>query len=221
MLISVLAGIMLGIPTGPARFFVVDTCIKEGKRAALQVYGGLMTTKFFYAFVALLIINLLTLSKEVEALVYLIGSFVLIIWGGIIIAKSRKDSGDAIELSVDSLYKKGFLVGISNPAIPFIYLGFLQVIKAYTKETSTMKYVIDILTFEFASFLTLALVSWLLLQEKSKLLQHWGKVKFAMGLLIVSIGTYQVFQHLEFNNGIQLKDSESMLEKQAETKSLQ
>ena len=54
LLIAIVGGFLIGLPTGPARFFVVDTSLNEGRSAALRVYGGLFCAVLLYAGLALL-----------------------------------------------------------------------------------------------------------------------------------------------------------------------
>lgn len=214
LLISVIAGLFIGIPTGPARFFVIDTCIKEGKTPALNVYGGLVVSKFIYAALALFANGFLSTNKTVESIIYLVASALLMVWGVVIIIKSNEKSDKSMHISGGPLFKKGFIVGISNPAIPFIYLTFVQLIKAYSDDLSSLEYVLNILTFETVSFFVLAFVSLLLLKGKRRILDHWKRIELLMGVFIMCLGIYQVYQQLDLSHGISLKSHDkSAIEK--------
>lgn len=67
------------------------------------------------------------------------------------------------------------------------------------------------------SFVTLATAVLILMNKRGKVLQHWKKVKLMMGVFIFCIGTYQVFQHVDLSNGIKIKNSKNILEKQLDT----
>lgn len=213
LLISIVAGALIGIPTGPANFFIVDTCMKEGRLEALQVYAGLVIAKILYAGLALVANELIISHPKIEPIVYLLASLLLVGWGVLIIIKSKDKTGSAIELNIKSLFKKGFVLGISNPAIPFVYLAFVQLLKAYSADITLWGYAFYLILFEIATFLTIASVSLLLLVKKGKVLEHWPKVKLTMGVLIISIGAYHIYQHVEIKDGIHLKKNKSSLKK--------
>ena len=221
ILISAIAGALIGIPTGPSHFFTVDTFMNEGRIAALKVYGGLLTAKLLYAGIALLTNDLISSHPKIEPIVYLLASLLLMGWGVFIIVKSKsgekKDSSSkdssSIDINIKSLFKKGFVLGISNPAIPFVYLAFVQILKMYAENINTVGYIIYIGVFEIISFITLAGIAMLLLIKKGKVLDQWHKVKIGMGVLIFFLGAYNVYQHVEIKDGIHLRNGGNALEK--------
>ena len=216
ILISIIAGILLGIPSGPARFFVIDTCIKESKKAALKVYGGLLVSKLLYAGLALLANDFISSHKKVEAIVYLVAAFLLMVWGVVIVVQSRKKVDTSIEINTSSQFKKGFIVGISNPIIPFIYLTYFQFLKIYADEMYLLKYIWNIFIFEVASFVVLALIAMMLLSVGKKVLNHWNKITLVMGIFLFCAGAQQVYQHVEYKNGFKIINEKNVLEKQLE-----
>lgn len=213
ILISVAAGVLIGVPTGPSHFFTLDTCINEGRMAGLKVYAGLVVAKLLYAVLALLANNLILSHPKIEPIVYLLASALLIIWGVVIIVKSKDNNSSSIELNIKSLFKKGFVLGISNPAIPFVYLAYVQILRVYAQDINVFGYVVYILVFEIVSFATLAAIALLMMLKRGSILEHWYKVKLAMGVLIIGIGAYNLYQHVEFKDGIHLKSGENALEK--------
>ncbi len=218
LLISVFAGIITGIPTGPARFFVLDTCLNDGKRAAAKVYGGLFTAVMLYACLALSANNYISGNERIESVFYLAASLLLILWGIIIILKSNKKNKASIRLNFGSWFKKGFIVGISNPVTPFIYLTFVQLIRIYAKSVTTVTNVLFILIFELFSFLTISIIVLIVLHRKEIILNHWYKVKIVMGIFLISLGSYNTWQQVDFRNGIELNKNDTFIEEQVNKK---
>ena len=212
-LIAILAGILIGIPTGPARFFVVDTYLNEGRSAALKVYGGFFSAVVLYAGVALLTNDLISRNEQMESIAHLVASALLIFWGILIIAKSGNKNQTSIQLNFKSWFVKGFVAGISNPIIPFIYLTLIQLVRTKTAETSIEGNALFILIFEISSFLTTFAVAVILFRKRSKVLGNWKIVKIFMGALLIGIGTYNTYQQLDFSNGISIKDDKNKKEK--------
>ena len=212
-LIAILAGILIGIPTGPARFFVVDTYLNEGKSPALRLYAGFFLAIIIYAGLALVANNLISQNPRVEAISHLIASALLIFWGILIIATSGKENQGAMQLNFKSWTLKGFVAGISNPVIPFIYLTLIQFVKSGNAETSIGGNAIFILLFEVSSFLTTFAVAVTVFRKRSKILGNWKVVKILMGTLLIGIGIYNTYQQLDFSNGIRIKDSKNAMEK--------
>ena len=221
LLISIIAGLFLGVPSGPALFYVLDTCLEEGKAAAFKVYGGFMAAKVLFVALALLANDFISTHQKVESYFYLVASFLLVVWGAIIFFKGshRKDEkkDNSKQSIAGSFYKTGFIVGISNPVIPFIYLTFIQFIKIYARNVNTFKYILNIAIMEFVSFLVLAVIAWILLSGGQIVQNHWNKVVKLMGLFLLCAGSYQVYHLVDFKEGgISIKSEENVLEKQLE-----
>ena len=217
VLISVIAGLFLGIPSGPALFFVLDTSLKEGKAAALKVYGGFMAAKMLYVALALLTNNFISAHRKLESFFYLAASVLLMLWGVFIIIKSNKRKERKGQTKVDLFYKKGLVVGLSNPVIPFIYLTFIQFIKAYATNVTTIKYILNIFILEAVSFSVLAGIAWLFLSGGRLVQNHWSKIVMMMGIFLLCAGSYQVYQLVDFKQGsFSIKNEENVLEQQLE-----
>lgn len=216
LLIAVVAGMVIGMPTGPARFFVVDTCLNDGKKSALMVYAGLFTALLVYASLAFIATDFISGHQKIESISYLVASALLIVWGIIIMIKSNQNKKASINLNIDSWYQKGFVVGISNPVIPFIYLTLIQLIKIYSKQPSLVSNIVYILIFEIISFLTISGITLFLLNKKDQVMDYWKKVKLAMGVLLIAGGSYSTIKQLDFSNGIKIKNNKSFLEEQVD-----
>lgn len=217
LLISVLAGLFLGIPSGPALFFVLDTMLQAGKAAALKVYGGLMGSKLVWIVLALLANNFISANRQVEAGFYLLASFLLMCWGGLILFKSTKKQETTSQGVLGSFYRTGFVVGISNPVIPFIYLTFIQFIKIYANKANTFKYMLNIGIMEAVSFLVLAAAGLMLLSGGQLVQRHWQKLVGVMGVLLICAGGYQVYQLVDYGaDGFSINQQENVLEEQLE-----
>lgn len=224
LLISIIAGLFLGIPSGPALFFVLDTTLEEGKLAALKVYGGFMAAKLLYLAVALLANDFISTHQKLESVLFLIASVLLMVWGVVIIVKSKKRK-DAIESkskkkheeASGSFYKTGFLIGVSNPVIPFIYLTVLQFIKIYANNPNTLKYLLNIAVMEAVTFLVLAGIAGILLKGGAFIQKHWNKVVMVVGVVLVCAGGYQAYHLVNVERGeIKVNNDENMLEEQLE-----
>ncbi|WP_224995983.1 LysE family transporter [Cesiribacter sp. SM1] len=218
LLISIIAGLFLGVPSGPALFFVLDTCLKESKTAALKVYGGLMGSKLLYIALALLANDFISTHQKLESVFYLIASFLLMLWGIVIIIKSSQNNDKKREFNHGSFYRNGFIVGLSNPVIPFVYLTFLQFIKIYARDVNTFKYILNIAIMEAVSFLVLAGMASVLISGGRIIQNHWNKLVRLMGIFLFCAGSYQVYQLIDFKTGggIGIKSNENVLEKQLE-----
>ena len=217
LLISIIAGLFLGVPSGPALFFVLDTCLKESKAAALKVYGGFMAAKVLYVALALLANDFISSHKKLESIFYLTASALLVVWGVVMIVKSNQRDDDGKETEVSSFYKTGFVVGLSNPVIPFIYLTFIQFIKIYARNVTLLKYILNITIMELVSFLVLVVIAWILLSGGKMVQNHWSKAVKVMGAFLICAGSYQVYQLVDYKNGeISIKSDENVLEEQLE-----
>lgn len=219
LLISIIAGLFLGVPSGPALFFVLDTSLNEGKTPALKVYGGFMAAKMVYVALALLANDFISSHKKVESVFYLIASCLLVLWGVIIILKGnkRKEKSSQAQTAVSHFYRRGLIVGLSNPVIPFIYLTFIQFIKIYAKDVTIFKYLLNIGIMEAVSFLVLAGTAWILLKGGKLIENHWNQMVRGMGVFLLCAGSYQVYQMVDFKEGrLSLKQEENVLEQQLE-----
>ena len=217
LLISIVAGLFLGIPSGPALFFVLDTSLKEGKAAALKVYGGFLAAKMLYVALALLANDFISAHRKLESIFYLVASILLMLWGVLIIWKSNKRRESKSQAKVDLYYRKGLVVGLSNPVIPFIYLTFIQFIKAYASNITTYKYILNIFILEVVSFSVLAGIAWLFLSGGRLVQNHWSKVVMVMGIFLLCAGSYQVYQLIDVKQGeVNIKSEENVLEQQLE-----
>jgi threonine/homoserine/homoserine lactone efflux protein len=218
LLISILAGLFLGVPSGPALFFVLDTCLKVSKSAALKVYAGLMGSKLLYIALALLANDFISTHQKLESVFYLIASCLLMLWGIVMIIKSNQTKDKRREFSHGSYYRNGFIVGLSNPVIPFVYLTFLQFIKIYARDVNILKYLLNIAIMEAVSFMVLAVMATILLSGGRIIQTHWNKMVGLMGIFLFCAGSYQVYHLVDFTEGegISIKSNENVLEKQLE-----
>lgn len=212
MLITILGGVVIGFPTGPARFFVVDTCLNEGRTAALRVYSGLFCAILIYAGLALLADDLISRHKKIESYSYFIASLLIMFWGGFIVFKSRKENQSSIKFNFGSWFVKGFSAGLSNPIIPFIYLAFIRLLNFYSQNVSLLEKSLFVLVFESFSFFTTFVVALILMKRRKKVLSVWRVVKIFMGVILICLGAYNAYQQLDLSDGIRIKQPESLLE---------
>lgn len=217
LVISVLAGFFIGLPTGPARFFVVDSYLNSGRRAALKVYFGLFSAILIYAGLALLTAGFLARNPQVEAISFVLGSILLISWGVFIVVKSRKGSGKSMQIGDASGFKTGFLTGISSPVTPFIYLTLIQLLKINSGSDTVFGILIYLLIFEVTGFLTTFTLSYFAHRNKKEMKSGWNTAKLIMGVFLIGIGTYNLFQLLEYQEGFKIREKENLLEQQIES----
>lgn len=210
------AGIFIGLPTGPARFFVVDSYLNNGRKEALKVYLGLFAAILIYAGLALLAAGFLSRHQQVENISYVVGSILLISWGIFIVVKGRKNSGSSIEVGAGSGFRKGFLTGLSSPVTPFIYLTLIQLLKLNTGSDSVLGILIYLLVFEICSFVTTFAISYWAHSNEKEMKSNWNKAKLIMGFFLIAIGSFNLYQLVEFENGFKIKNEENLLEQQME-----
>lgn len=217
LLISLFTGLLLGIPVGPTMFLIVDASMQVGKKAGFKVYCGFMAAKLLYMSVALLANSFITSNKSLESAFYLVASSMLVVWGVIIFFKSVKKK-EAIKPSESGLlFKRGLMVGLSNPVIPFIYLTFIQFIKLHSTEATTITYLVHIFIMEAVTLLVLASIIALLLKGGAFIENHWNKVVKAMGVVLICAGAYQVYEMINLNDGeIEISNDKNVLEEQLE-----
>lgn len=212
MLITFIGGVVIGFPTGPARFFVVDTCLNEGRTAALRVYFGLFCAILIYAGLALLADDFISRHKKIESYSYFAASLLITFWGGFIVLKSRKENKSSMKFNFGSWFLKGFSAGISNPVIPFIYLAFIRLLSLYSQDISLLEKSLFIIIFESFSFSTTSIIALILMRKRKGVLSVWSTVKIIMGIILICLGAYNAYQQLDFSNGIRIKPPESLLE---------
>ena len=152
-------------------------------------------------------------NRTIKAGFYLTASILLIVWGFVIIANRDKQGKPFVNLNLDSWFKKGFVIGISNPVTPFIYLTVVQLLKDYAKPPSLGNIILFILVFEGVTFLTTALVALILLLKRDIVMSFWKRVKVIMGVFLICLGSYYTFQQIDFRDGITIKSRENFLKK--------
>lgn len=213
-MISVLAGIFIGLPTGPARFFVVDSYLNSGRKAAFKVYLGLFAAIVIYAGLALLTAGFLSRHPQVEGISFVLGSVLLICWGVFIVIKSRKSSAKSMQIGGVAGFRTGFFTGISSPVTPFIYLTLIQLLKINTGSEGIAGVLIYLLIFEVSGFLTTFAISYFVHRNKKEVKSGWKKAKLFMGIFLIAIGTYNLFQLIELQNGFKITQKDNLIEEQ-------
>ena len=214
LLIAVFGGILIGIPTGPGRFFVLDTSFRKGRSAALQVYGGLFSSIFIYAGLALLADDFISQNPKIELVSNFVASLLLIFWGVFIIFRSNKENKSSEKPKSGSWFLKGAILGFSNPVVPFVYLAFIQVLKIYAGDLSLLQKAVFVLLFECFSFLTTSVLAFTLIKNKKSFKGKWVIVKILAGILLIGYGAYSSYRQLDFTDGIKLIQKDSFLEEQ-------
>lgn len=216
LLIFIVAGIFLGLPTGPSRFFVVGAFLKKGRKAAVDVYLGLLCALAIYLALAMLASGFLSRNPQVENMTYLLGSVLLMIWGAYILFKGKKEGGASIEVGGGSLMRKGFITGLSSPVTPFIYLTMIQVLKIIA-ETTQWSIILHLCISEIFSGLTIFSVAYLAGKKQEKMNNNWRYAKIILGIFLICLGTFNLYQLLEIKeNGITIEKKENLLEKQVQ-----
>lgn len=216
LLIFVFTGLFLGLPTGPSRFFVLGAFLKKGPKAALSIYSGILGALGIYAGLALLASDFLSRNPQVEKISYLVGSILLVLWGAFILFKGKKEGDASIEIAGGSLVGKGFFTALSSPVTPFIYLTLIQVLKNLFGSSSLWSILAHLLVLETCSGLMVFAIAYLASRNKLKLKGHWRTAKLVMGVFLIALGGTNLYQMLEFEDGVKIEQDENLLEKQIE-----
>ena len=217
LLIFIVAGIFLGLPTGPSRFFVVGASLKKGRKAAFNVYLGILGALLIYAALAMLASGFLSSNPKVENISYLVGSILMVIWGGYILFKGKTDGGASIDVGGGSLSRKGFITALSSPVTPFIYLTMIQVLKMITDNISPWMIVLHLIIAEICSGLSIFTIAYLAGKREEKLNSNWKTAKIIMGFFLICLGLLNLYQLLEVEeNEIKIDKKDNLLEEQIE-----
>lgn len=181
------------------------------------MYLGVLGALVIYAALALLASGFLSRNPKVETISYLVGSVLLILWGGFLLFKGKKGDDATIELGDGSLVAKGFLTALSSPVTPFVYLTLIQFLKSLSGGGELWNLLVHLLILETSSGLIIFGIASLASRKKLKLNRNWRTAKMVMGIFLMALGAFNLYQMLDFREeGIRIRKQENLLEEEIE-----
>ncbi len=206
-LLFIIAAFMMGfiaaIPAGPVQIEVVRRAIAGHLKAALMVVLGALCADVFYGVIAFFGIAPFLEEKKVMAIFWLVGGFILIILGTIVIRHSLKTK--EVDYNTAYLRKKrwsflgGFSLSIMNP---MMVLWWLSGVKIFKDVGLITRFVPDIaLSYLMAGSLGLAsylvgLSLFLYWAKKFVSMKAIRKINLGFGVLLLVIASYFFFTSL-------------------------
>lgn len=188
--------IMIATP-GPVMILVASTGLKHGYKAALKTIFGTNIASLVLITLSILILKgSLSINELVFTLIKALGSLYIAYLGYEILkeALTHNDNIDGHLKPADGGFKKGFLVGISNPKdIIFFSSFFPQFINVHDNINVSLS--ILVVTWIILDFLTLSIV-YLGFNQLSKK-SIYPKVFGACGALLIAIAAYGLFTSIQ------------------------
>ncbi len=183
--------IMIATP-GPVMILVASTGLKNGYRAALQtIFGTNIASLILIACSILVLKGFLSIHELVFTIIKLFGSL-YIAYLGYSILKEVFTCSEVSSTTInptDGGFKKGFLIGISNPKdIIFFSSFFPQFINVH--ENINISLSILVILWIILDFLTLSIVYVAFNALSQKSIYH--KILGACGVLLVFIAIYGI-----------------------------
>lgn len=180
--------VMIATP-GPVMILVASTGLKHGYRAALKtIFGTNIASLVLIAFSILVLKGVLSINDLIFTIIKMLGSLYIAYLGYEILKEvfTHSDTPATIK-PVDGGFKKGFLVGISNPKdIIFFSSFFPQFINVHDNINISLS--ILVITWIILDFLTLSIVYVAFNALSQKSIYH--KILGACGVLLVFIAIY-------------------------------
>lgn len=184
--------VMIATP-GPVMILVASAGLKGGYRKALQtIFGTNLASLFLIACSILILKGMFSVNETLFLIIKVLGCFYIAYLGYEILTEvlSRQNSQIERLTPVDGGFKKGFLVGISNPKdIIFFSSFFPQFIGLHSDLNISLT--ILVLAWIILDFLTLSVV-YLSFNQLSKS-QHYPKILALCGLILIVIAVYGLY----------------------------
>jgi threonine/homoserine/homoserine lactone efflux protein len=200
-LLFIIAAFMMGfiaaIPAGPVQIEVVRRAIAGHLKAALMVVLGALCADVFYGAIAFFGIAPFLEEKKVMAIFWLIGGFILIILGTIVIRHSLRTK--EVDYNAAYLRKKrwsflgGFSLSVTNPMMVLWWLSGVKIFK----DTGLIKSFGPDIALSYLVAGSLGLASYLV---GLSLFLYWAKkfvpmkairtINLGFGLLLLVIALY-------------------------------
>lgn len=190
--------IMIATP-GPVMILVASAGLKGGYRKALQTIVGTNFASLILIAISILIIKgLFSVNETVFIMIKLIGCIYITYLGyGIlkeILSKKNEQEIGSIH-PIDGGFRKGFLVGISNPKDIIFFSSFFPQFTGIHPDIN-ISLTILLIAWIVLDFLTLSLV-YLGFNSMSKS-QIYPKILGVCGLLLICIGLYGMYTSIVF-----------------------
>ncbi len=206
-LLFIIAAFMMGfiaaIPAGPVQIEVVRRAIAGHLKAAFMVVLGALCADVFYGAIAFFGIAPFLEEKQVMAIFWLAGGFILIILGTLVIRHSLKTK--EVDYNADYLRKKrwSFLGGLSlSVTNPMMILWWLSGIKIF-KDVGLIRQFVPDIALSYLVAGSLGLASYLV---GLSLVLYWAKkfvstkairkINLGFGVLLLGLAVYFFFTSL-------------------------
>lgn len=181
--------VMIATP-GPVMILVASTGLKHGYRAALKtILGTNIASLILIAFAILVLKGILSIHDHVFAVIKMLGSLYIAYLGYEILKEvfTHSDTESTTIKPVDGGFKKGLLVGISNPKdIIFFSSFFPQFITVHNDINISLS--ILVIAWIILDFLTLSIVYVAFNALSQKSIYH--KILGTCGTLLIAIAAY-------------------------------
>ncbi|MFN4853494.1 MAG: LysE family translocator [Bacteroidota bacterium] len=121
-----LMGALLSVLIGPVFFLLIKTAISQGVRSAMMLETGIILSDISCIFLSYFGLVGILNSPENRYLATIIGSGLLIFYGGIIFYGSMRKTGETpaeFREKGISLLVKGFVFNLTNPSVIFFWVG--------------------------------------------------------------------------------------------------
>jgi len=144
-----LTSILLALTPGPDNLFVLTQSLAYGRRPGLIIVLGLCTGLIIHtALVAFGIAAIIAASPMVFKLLKLIGAGYLLFlaWGFWQIHRVQKAENKQSHLTALQLYRRGFIMNVTNPKVGIFFLAFLpQFVQPQTEGAALQIIVLGLL----------------------------------------------------------------------------
>lgn len=188
--------IMIATP-GPVMILVASTGLKNGYRGALKtIFGTNIASLVLIALSILVLKGILSINEIVFILMKGIGSIYIAYIGYDILKDifSKQNNTNNSLKPIDGGFKKGFLVGISNPKdIIFFSSFFPQFINVHSNINTSLS--ILVITWIILDFLTLSIIYLAFNSISQRTI--YQKILCACGILLITIAIYGLFTSIQ------------------------
>lgn len=188
--------VMIATP-GPVMILVASTGLKHGYRAALKtIFGTNIASLILITFSILVLKGVLSIHDLVFAVIKMLGSLYIAYLGYEILKEvfTHSDTAPTTIKPVDGGFKKGFLVGISNPKdIIFFSSFFPQFIHVHDNINISLS--ILVIAWIILDFLTLSVVYVAFNALSQKSIYH--KILGTCGALLIAIAAYGLITSIQ------------------------
>lgn len=181
--------VMIATP-GPVMILVASSGLKHGYSSALKtIFGTNLASLILITFSILMLKGVLSVNEHIFIIIKALGSLYIAYLGYDIlkeVIRNKETSPTAIK-PIDGGFKKGFLVGISNPKdIIFFSSFFPQFINVH--DNINISLFILVITWIILDFVTLSIVyvAFNALSQKT----IYSKILGACGVLLIMIALY-------------------------------